>query len=76
MGNEPTHARRSLLSLIFALAVITYLDRLCISAAMKSMAAEFNLTPDQIYVMAALFVFGVAMWLLIAPRKSVLLENA
>src|SRR5262249_27076655 len=44
---EPTHARRSLLGLVFALAVITYLDRLCISAAMPWMAAEFNLTPDQ-----------------------------
>jgi MFS transporter, ACS family, glucarate transporter len=47
LSSEPTHARRSLLSLVFALAVITYLDRLCISAAMPSMAAEFNLTPDQ-----------------------------
>ena len=47
LSSEPTHARRSLLSLVFALAVITYLDRLCISAAMPSIAAEFNLTPDQ-----------------------------
>src|SRR5262245_53621395 len=43
----PTHARRSVPGLVFALAVITYLDRLCISAAMPSMAGEFNLTPDQ-----------------------------
>jgi MFS family permease len=47
LSSEPTHARRSLISLLFALAVITYLDRLCISAAMPSMAGEFNLTPDQ-----------------------------
>src|SRR5215468_7282011 len=47
LSSEPTNARRSLLSLIFALAVITYLDRLCISAAMPSIAAEFKLTPDQ-----------------------------
>ncbi len=47
LSSEPTHARRSLLSLVFALAVITYLDRLCISAAMPRVAAEFNLTPDQ-----------------------------
>ncbi|HKQ73282.1 MAG TPA: MFS transporter [Blastocatellia bacterium] len=47
MESEPTHARRSILGLVFALAVITYLDRLCISAAMPSIAAEFNLTPDQ-----------------------------
>jgi MFS transporter, ACS family, glucarate transporter len=47
LSSEPTHARRSVLGLVFALAVITYLDRLCISAAMPSMAREFNLSPDQ-----------------------------
>ena len=47
LSSKPTHARRSVLGLIFALAVITYLDRLCISAAMHSIAAEFKLTPDQ-----------------------------
>jgi MFS family permease len=46
-SSEPTRARRQLLWLIFTLAIITYLDRLCISAAMPSIAAEFNLTPDQ-----------------------------
>jgi len=43
----PTHSRHTVLRLIFALAVITYLDRLCISAAMPSIAAEFHLTPGQ-----------------------------
>ncbi|MGH9831900.1 MAG: MFS transporter [Blastocatellia bacterium] len=43
----PTRSRHTVLRLIFALAVITYLDRLCISAAMPSIAAEFSLTPDQ-----------------------------
>ncbi|MCI0337138.1 MAG: MFS transporter [Acidobacteria bacterium] len=42
-----TLARRTLLWLIFTLAVITYLDRLCISAAMPTIAAEFNLSPTQ-----------------------------
>ena len=46
-SSEPTSARRSVLGLVFALAVITYLDRLCVSAAMPSMAREFNLTLDQ-----------------------------
>jgi sugar phosphate permease len=41
------HARRKLLWLIFTLTVITYLDRLCISAAMPAISAEFNFTPDQ-----------------------------
>lgn len=51
MNPEPSapasKARRSVLLLIFALAVITYADRLCISAAMPSIAAEFGLTADQ-----------------------------
>jgi ACS family glucarate transporter-like MFS transporter len=46
-STEPTHARRRLLGLIFSLAVITYLDRLCISAGMLSIATEFKFTPDQ-----------------------------
>lgn len=44
---KPTRARYKLLCLIFLLAVITYLDRLCISAAMPHIAEEFNLTPSQ-----------------------------
>jgi MFS transporter, ACS family, glucarate transporter len=44
---RPTNARRTLLALIFTLAFITYLDRLCISAAMPAIGAEFNLSPDQ-----------------------------
>ncbi|MGH9935425.1 MAG: MFS transporter [Blastocatellia bacterium] len=36
-----------MLGLVFSLAVITYLDRLCISAAMPRVAAEFNLTLEQ-----------------------------
>lgn len=43
----PRRARRTLLWLIFSLTVITYLDRLCISAAMPSIAAEFNFTATQ-----------------------------
>jgi MFS transporter, ACS family, glucarate transporter len=46
-SEKPTRARHTLLRLIFALAVITYLDRLCISAAMPAIAAEFDLSPTQ-----------------------------
>jgi MFS family permease len=60
MENQPTQARRSLLLLIFALAVITYLDRLCISAAMPRMAAEFGLTPDQKGWIFSAFTFAYA----------------
>jgi MFS transporter, ACS family, glucarate transporter len=60
MENQPTQARRSLLLLIFALAVITYLDRLCISAAMPRIAAEFNLTPAQKGWIFSAFTFAYA----------------
>jgi sugar phosphate permease len=46
MGS-PTTIRYRLLGLIFLLTVITYLDRLCISAAMPSIASEFGLNAEQ-----------------------------
>jgi MFS transporter, ACS family, glucarate transporter len=60
LSSEPTHARRSLLSLVFALAFITYFDRLCISSAMPQIAAEFNLTPDQKGWAFSAFAFAYA----------------
>lgn len=44
---KPTRARHTVLLLIFLLAVITYLDRLCISAAMPTIAKEFDLSLEQ-----------------------------
>ena len=43
----PRRVRQRLLWLIFTLTVLTYLDRLAISAAMPTMAAEFGFTPLQ-----------------------------
>src|SRR5262245_59926120 len=60
LSSEPTHARRTMLSLVFAMAVITYLDRLCISAAMPHVAAEFNLTTDQKGWIFSAFTFAYA----------------
>jgi len=60
LSSEPTRARRSLLSLVFALAVVTYLDRLCISAAMPRVASEFNLTPGQKGWVFSAFTFAYA----------------
>lgn len=57
---EPTRGRHTLLGLIFALTVITYFDRLCISAAMPSIAAQFNLTPDQKGWVFSAFTFAYA----------------
>jgi MFS transporter, ACS family, glucarate transporter len=58
--SEPTHARRSVLGLVFALTVITYLDRLCISAAMPQVASEFKFTPDQKGWIFSAFTFAYA----------------
>lgn len=58
--SQPTRARYTLLWLIFLLAVITYLDRLCISAAMPKMAAEFHLTATQKGYIFSAFTFAYA----------------
>lgn len=58
--DAPTNARSTLLRLIFFLTVITYLDRLCISAAMPTMAKEFGLRPDQIGWIFSAFTFAYA----------------
>src|SRR5262245_34212265 len=60
LSPERTHARRSVLGVIFALTVITYLDRLCISAAMPQMASEFKFTPDQKGWIFSAFTFAYA----------------
>jgi len=60
LSSEPTHARRALLGLVFALTVITYLDRLCISSAMPRVADEFKLTPDQKGWVFSAFTFAYA----------------
>lgn len=58
----PTRARFSVLWLIFSLAVITYLDRLCISAAMPKMAQEFGLSPSQQGWVFSAFTFAYAVF--------------
>lgn len=59
---KPTHARHTVLWLIFFLAVITYLDRLCISAAMPTMAAEFNLSKPQQAMVFSAFTLAYAVF--------------
>ncbi len=58
----PTRARYKLLSLIFLLAVITYLDRLCISAAMPRLAIEFNLSPTEKGYIFSAFTLAYAVF--------------
>ncbi|MBI1762076.1 MAG: MFS transporter [Acidobacteria bacterium] len=53
----PTHTRQRVLWLLYALAVITYLDRVCIAAAAPAITAEFGFTPTQMgYVFSAFTV--------------------
>ncbi len=60
--SAPTRARFTVLWLIFSLAVITYLDRLCISAAMPKMAAEFGLSNSQKGWVFSAFTFAYAVF--------------
>jgi MFS family permease len=60
LSSEPTRGRHTLLGLVFALTVITYFDRLCISAAMPSIAAQFGLTPEQRGWVFSAFTFAYA----------------
>lgn len=60
--SSPTHARYTVLWLVFFLAVITYLDRLCISAAMPTIAAEFGLTKPQIGWVFSAFTIAYAVF--------------
>ncbi|MFN0107216.1 MAG: MFS transporter [Blastocatellia bacterium] len=58
----PTRARFTLLTLIFSLAVITYLDRLAISAAMPTIAKQFNLSLDQRALVFSAFTLAYALF--------------
>src|SRR5215471_10202172 len=62
LSSEPTRGRHTLLGLVFALTVITYFDRLCISAAMPSIAAQFGLTPEQRGWVFSAFTFAYAVF--------------
>jgi MFS transporter, ACS family, glucarate transporter len=58
--SSPTRARRKVLWLVFSLAVITYLDRLCISAAAPAITREFNFTPTQMGWVFSAFTIAYA----------------
>lgn len=59
---SPTHARRNVLWLIFFLAVITYFDRLCISAAAPAITKEFGFTASQMGWIFSAFTFAYAIF--------------
>jgi len=60
--SKPTTARFKVLGFIFSLSVITYLDRLCISAAAPSIVAEFHLSPSQMGYVFSAFTLAYAVF--------------
>jgi MFS transporter, ACS family, glucarate transporter len=60
--SSPTRARRKVLGLIFTLVVITYLDRLCISAAAPTIIREFQLSPSQMGYVFSAFALAYALF--------------
>jgi sugar phosphate permease len=62
MAMKPTNARYKVLGLLFALASLTYLDRLCISVAAPSIIQEFQFTPVQMGYIFSAFTFAYALF--------------
>jgi ACS family glucarate transporter-like MFS transporter len=60
-AERPTRVRYAVLSLVFAAAFITYLDRVCISVAAPSMQADLGLTQLQFgWVFTAFYIaYGI-----------------
>jgi MFS transporter, ACS family, glucarate transporter len=59
---RPTRARARLLAFAFLLAVITYLDRICISAAAPFMMRDLNLTVLQMGVVFSAFTLAYSIF--------------
>ena len=60
MNAAPTKAHKKFLWLIYVLAVITYLDRVCISAAAPAISEEFGFTKTQMGYAFSAFTFAYA----------------
>lgn len=56
----PSNAHTKFLWLIYALAAITFLDRVCISAAAPAIIDEFGFTPTQMSYVFSAFTFAYA----------------
>src|SRR5712691_1475418 len=57
---SPTTARFKVLGLLFLLTNITYLDRLCISAAAPAITSAFNFSPSQMGYIFSAFTLAYA----------------
>ena len=61
-SSTPTNTRQRVLWLLYALAVITYLDRVCISAAAPAITAEFGFTKSQMGNIFSAFTVAYAVF--------------
>src|SRR3954471_5899160 len=61
-GMLPTNMRYRVLGLLFALASLTYLDRLCISAAAPTIMDELHFSPVQMGYVFSAFTFTYALF--------------
>src|ERR1044072_7110572 len=61
-ASVPTRARFNVLALLFALTVITYLDRLCIAAAAPAIAEAFHFSPSQMGYIFSAFTLAYAIF--------------
>jgi ACS family glucarate transporter-like MFS transporter len=60
--SSPTHARRRVLIFAFLLSVITYLDRICISAAAPYMMTDLQLSVLQMSVVFSAFTLAYSIF--------------
>src|SRR5215469_17049248 len=58
----PSLARFKVLGLLFAMSVIMYLDRLCISAAAPAISSEFHLSASQMGYVFSAFTLAYAVF--------------
>src|SRR5438094_3347119 len=58
----PTHTRRRLLVFAFLIAVVTYLDRVCISAATPYIMNDLHLTVFQMSVVFSAFTLAYCLF--------------
>lgn len=79
-ATEPTHARRLVIAFAVSLAMIQYIDRVCISQAAPLISADLKLTPTQMGMVFSAFTLAYALFEIpggylgdrIGPRKVLL----
>ncbi len=58
----PSHARRTILALLFLMSILTYIDRVNISVTARQMIPALDLTPVQMGQIFSAFVIGYAVF--------------